>query len=459
MFLSATSFVTPVIVVVLCYSSVLKTARRKAREEPRVTVGRFSGSNVKPGTSSTEEAFDKNCDNSGKYVRGNENHVFISNSKKRWEKSVFEECYIGPEKSESTSLKMEEHHDEIERDSELSSTSTIRKKETKRKSSSRVVPSSTSGVAQLNTVVAAKGCSKMAGKGKHPKNFSTSSSRRTGTSRVNRVDVAAPVINRWTEDISLRKESTVIPEETEGKRYPLSRTITATAGLPEPLARMRGWMNERKKGDGRHKRQVLNQLLQLLSWSVDKPLFLFVTFPVPLVCYLPCAPFLSPSIKLSFVVAEGKGSSCVFQLWNNFKSSTEKELVFQPISRKNGQMVPPSHPVIFDLRSPTVRNKHFIFNVFFRKEMKITFILLVVNGTFLLCWFPHFIGMMCLTFTNGLCPFPDSYHIITTTLAMLNSGCNPFIYTLTYRKFRSGFQAVIPCFRSHNAAELENSVD
>lgn len=264
-FLSATSFVTPVIVVVLCYSSVLKTARRKAREEPRVTVGRFSGSNVKPGTSSTEEAFDKNCNNSGKYVRGNENHVFISNSKKRWEKSVFEECYIGPEKSESTSLKMEEHHDEIERDSELSSTSTIRKKETKRKSSSRVVPSSTSGVAQLNTVVAAKGCSKMAGKGKHPKNFSTSSSRRTGTSRVNKVDVAAPVINRWTEDISLRKESTVIPEETEGKRYPLSRTITATAGLPEPLARMRGWMNERKKGDGRHKRQVLNQLLQLLS--------------------------------------------------------------------------------------------------------------------------------------------------------------------------------------------------
>lgn len=265
MFLSATSFVTPVIVVVLCYSSVLKTARRKAREEPRVTVGRFSGSNVKPGTSSTEEAFDKNCDNSEKYVRGNENHVFISNSKKRWEKSVFEECYIGPEKSESTSLKMEEHRDEIERDSELSSTSTIRKKETKRKSSSRVVPSSTSGVAQLNTVVAAKGCSKMAGKGKHPKNFSTSSSRRTGASRVNKVDVAAPVINRWTEDISLKKESTVIPGETEGKRYPLSRTITATAGLPEPLARMRGWMNERKKGDGRHKRQVLSQLLQLLS--------------------------------------------------------------------------------------------------------------------------------------------------------------------------------------------------
>ena len=105
MFLSATSFVTPVIVVVLCYSSVLKTARRKAREEPRVTVGRFSGSNVKPGTSSTEEAFDKNCDNSGKYVRGNENHVFISNSKKRWEKSVFEECYIGPENQNRPHLK------------------------------------------------------------------------------------------------------------------------------------------------------------------------------------------------------------------------------------------------------------------------------------------------------------------------------------------------------------------
>ena len=113
-------------------------------------------------------------------------------------------------------------------------------------------------------------------------------------------------------------------------------------------------------------------------------------------------------------------------------------------------MVPTSHPVIFDIRSPTVRNKHFIFNVFFRKKMKITFILLVVNGTFLLCWFPHFIGMMCLTFTNGLCPFPDSYHIITTTLAMLNSGCNPIIYGVMNKKFRQSFKDILMCRKRTN---------
>ncbi|XP_078380595.1 alpha-2Db adrenergic receptor-like [Oculina patagonica] len=94
-----------------------------------------------------------------------------------------------------------------------------------------------------------------------------------------------------------------------------------------------------------------------------------------------------------------------------------------------------------------------------RKEMKVALILLVVNGTFIICWLPHFVGMMCLTFTDGSCPFPDSFFIITTTLAMLNSGCNPFIYTLTYRKFRKAFKRVLPCFRSDHTGNMETSVN
>ena len=86
----------------------------------------------------------------------------------------------------------------------------------------------------------------------------------------------------------------------------------------------------------------------------------------------------------------------------------------------------------------------------FRKEMKVVLILLIVNGTFVLCWLPHLVGAFCLTFTGGFCPFPDNFFIITTTLAMLNSGCNPFIYTLTYRKFRRAFKRVLPCFRGNN---------
>lgn len=84
-----------------------------------------------------------------------------------------------------------------------------------------------------------------------------------------------------------------------------------------------------------------------------------------------------------------------------------------------------------------------------KKEMKVVLTLAVVNGTFILCWLPHFIGIMCLMFTKGSCPFSDSFFMITTTLAMLNSGCNPFIYTLTYRKFRKAFKKILPWFWSN----------
>lgn len=90
-----------------------------------------------------------------------------------------------------------------------------------------------------------------------------------------------------------------------------------------------------------------------------------------------------------------------------------------------------------------------------RKEMKMALILLIVNGTFVLCWLPHFVGSLCLTFAGGSCPFPDSFFIITTTLAMLNSGCNPFIYTLTYRKFRQAFKRVMPFLRSKRRPECK----
>ncbi|KAL9965697.1 hypothetical protein ACROYT_G029535 [Oculina patagonica] len=94
-----------------------------------------------------------------------------------------------------------------------------------------------------------------------------------------------------------------------------------------------------------------------------------------------------------------------------------------------------------------------------KKDMKVVLTLLVVNGTFVLCWLPHFIGITCLTFTNGSCPFPDSFFTITTTLAMLNSGCNPFIYTLTYRKFRKAFKKVFPWLRFNRIGNINSSAD
>lgn len=100
-----------------------------------------------------------------------------------------------------------------------------------------------------------------------------------------------------------------------------------------------------------------------------------------------------------------------------------------------------------------------IVSLLLRKDMKVVLTLLVVNGTFVLCWLPHFIGITCLTFTNGLCPFHDNFFTITTMLAMLNSGCNPFIYTLTYRKFRKAFKKVFPWLRSSRTGNINSSAD
>ena len=91
-----------------------------------------------------------------------------------------------------------------------------------------------------------------------------------------------------------------------------------------------------------------------------------------------------------------------------------------------------------------------------RKEMKVVLTLAVVNGTFVFCWLPHFIGIMCLTFTSGSCPFSDNFFTTTTVLAMLNSGCNPFIYTLTYRRFRKAFKQVLPFFRSNRSRNIDS---
>lgn len=103
--------------------------------------------------------------------------------------------------------------------------------------------------------------------------------------------------------------------------------------------------------------------------------------------------------------------------------------------------------------------KSYCFFALYRKDMKVVLTLLVVNGTFVLCWLPHFIGITCLTFTNGLCPFHDNFFTITTMLAMLNSGCNPFIYTLTYRKFRRAFKKVFRWLRSSRTGNINSSAE
>ncbi|EDO46536.1 predicted protein [Nematostella vectensis] len=82
----------------------------------------------------------------------------------------------------------------------------------------------------------------------------------------------------------------------------------------------------------------------------------------------------------------------------------------------------------------------------FKQDNKAVRTLLIVVGTFILCWLPHFIGIFCLM--SGTCAWPDRYFAITTWLAMLNSACNPVIYGAMSRQFRKRFKQILQCKRS-----------
>ena len=79
----------------------------------------------------------------------------------------------------------------------------------------------------------------------------------------------------------------------------------------------------------------------------------------------------------------------------------------------------------------------------FLRETKAAKTLLIVMGTFIFCWLPHFIGMTCLLFPT--CHWPDEFFATTTWLAMANSGCNPIIYGVMNKKFRNSFREILCC--------------
>lgn len=79
----------------------------------------------------------------------------------------------------------------------------------------------------------------------------------------------------------------------------------------------------------------------------------------------------------------------------------------------------------------------------FKRDTRAAKTLLIVMGTFMFCWAPHFIGMTCLLFPS--CKLPDEFFATTTWLAMLNSGCNPIIYGVMNKKFRDSFKDILLC--------------
>lgn len=90
------------------------------------------------------------------------------------------------------------------------------------------------------------------------------------------------------------------------------------------------------------------------------------------------------------------------------------------------------------------------------KEHKATLMIAFVVGTFCICWFPHSIGVFCLV--DLKCNFSDSFYVLTTWFAMLNSAMNSLIYGLMNRSFRRAFNSVIFCERYVGNTDLLTNI-
>ncbi|KAL0993855.1 hypothetical protein UPYG_G00114760 [Umbra pygmaea] len=77
------------------------------------------------------------------------------------------------------------------------------------------------------------------------------------------------------------------------------------------------------------------------------------------------------------------------------------------------------------------------------REKRFTFVLAVVMGVFVLCWFPFFFTYSMHALCRDRCPIPDALFNLFFWIGYCNSSVNPIIYTIFNRDFRSSFKKII----------------
>ena len=294
-FLTVTCFVTPLIVTVLCYSSILRVARRQARDKPPIKVGSFNASERAPSaipdvtiseatvpdvseatTADVSKAafpdvskaevvdgkIEEESKKPGKVVCGKENGAFIADSQGKVKAS------LPREESKSTAVELAEynnltkqgpsrvvkifdqerepnHRRRVARNPENVETGEERKEE------NSASPSGENKLFHINpfVIVVAPGNTKTSDK--HSADHNINSSGRIGKSRVGPAAVVSSAIKPWIEENPQREDLMVDQEKdekTDSRKDFVSQIKSA--------ARRRGWMAERRTEDGHHKRLV-----------------------------------------------------------------------------------------------------------------------------------------------------------------------------------------------------------
>ena len=76
------------------------------------------------------------------------------------------------------------------------------------------------------------------------------------------------------------------------------------------------------------------------------------------------------------------------------------------------------------------------------REKRFTFVLAVVMGVFVLCWFPFFFTYT-LTALCHLCCVPETLFKMFFWFGYCNSSLNPVIYTIFNNDFRRSFKKIL----------------
>ncbi|TDH17449.1 hypothetical protein EPR50_G00008510 [Perca flavescens] len=81
------------------------------------------------------------------------------------------------------------------------------------------------------------------------------------------------------------------------------------------------------------------------------------------------------------------------------------------------------------------------------REKRFTFVLAVVMGVFVLCWFPFFFTYSLHAVCRENCTIPDTLFDLFFWIGYCNSCLNPIIYTIFNRDFRRAFKKIL--FHTH----------
>uniref|UniRef100_A0A8C7I3N7 Adrenoceptor alpha 2C n=1 Tax=Oncorhynchus kisutch TaxID=8019 RepID=A0A8C7I3N7_ONCKI len=79
------------------------------------------------------------------------------------------------------------------------------------------------------------------------------------------------------------------------------------------------------------------------------------------------------------------------------------------------------------------------------REKRFTFVLAVVMGVFVICWFPFFFSYSLYGVCRAPCEIPQSLFKFFFWIGYVNSSLNPVIYTIFNQDFRRAFQKILVC--------------